>query len=104
MPSLTAGSLQRIGAPAKGRLPAVERLTLLGRPGCHLCEDMARALQPLLAELGLTLQERDVREEPELERRYLFEIPVLLLGTVEVARHRASTAELRERLRPLLHR
>ena len=77
---------------------------LLGKPGCHLCEQLREALEPLLPELGLRLVERDVREDPALERRYLFEIPVLLLGVAEVARHRAGTAELRERLRALLGR
>ncbi len=77
---------------------------LLGKPGCHLCEQLREALEPVLAELGLQLLERDVREDPALERRYLFEIPVLLLGDRELARHRASTAELRERLGGLLGR
>jgi hypothetical protein len=54
------------------------------------------------ASLGLELHERDVREDPELERRYLLEIPVLLLGGEEVARHRATAEELRSRLARLL--
>jgi Glutaredoxin-like domain (DUF836) len=45
------------------------------------------------------LQEVDLREDPELELRYLLEIPVLLLGAREIARHRTSADELRRRLR-----
>jgi Ser/Thr protein kinase RdoA (MazF antagonist) len=45
--------------------------------------------------LGLVLEERDVREHPEWERRYLWEIPVLLWGDRELARHRTSEVELR---------
>ena len=55
-----------------------------------------------LAGTAASLVERDVRDDPETERRYRLEIPVLLLGDVEVARHRVSEAELRARLALLL--
>ena len=45
-----------------------------------------------------TLVERDVRADPESEARYLLEIPVLLCGDTEIARHRVNEAELRQRL------
>ena len=54
----------------------------------------------VLASTGGRLVEKDVREDPELERRYLFEIPVLFWEGRELARHRVSEGELRERLRP----
>jgi hypothetical protein len=43
---------------------------------------------------GGRLEEQDVRDDPELEARYLFEIPVLLADGRELARHRVSEAEL----------
>ncbi len=60
---------------------------------------MAALVRRVLAETGGRLVERDVREDPELEKRYVLEIPVLLLAGREVARHRVTEAELRERLR-----
>lgn len=74
------------------------RLTLLGKPDCHLCHEMREVVLRVLAERGGSLLERDVREDPELERRYRFEIPVLLLGERELGRQRISESELRERL------
>ena len=47
---------------------------------------------------GPRLLERDVRDDPELEKRYVFEIPVLLWGATEVAGHRIEEGELRARL------
>jgi glutaredoxin-like protein DUF836 len=76
-------------------------LTLLGQPGCHLCHEMHAVVAPVAADLGLTLVERDVREDPELKRRYALEIPVLLAGDVEVVRHRTSAQEVRRRLTAL---
>lgn len=73
-------------------------LVLIGKPGCHLCEVMHAVVAPVAAELGLSLAERDVRSDPELNARYGHDIPVLLLGGREVARHRVSAADLRARL------
>jgi hypothetical protein len=62
---------------------------------------MREAIRPVLDDLGLALEERDVGDDPETERRYLLEIPVLLLGAEEVARHRVTPLALRSRLRQL---
>jgi hypothetical protein len=78
-----------------------EPLLLVGKPGCHLCEVMREVVSPVAAELGLALAERDVRSDPELDALYGNDIPVLLLGGREVARHRVSAADLRKRLREM---
>ena len=48
---------------------------LIGRKGCHLCDDTARQLR----EAGVAVTERDVDSDPELLRRYDFRVPVLLI-------------------------
>jgi thiol-disulfide isomerase/thioredoxin len=73
-------------------------LVLLGKPDCGLCREMREIVERLAPELRLGFHERDVTEDPELERRYVLEIPVLLLDGREIARHRITAAELRERL------
>jgi hypothetical protein len=78
-----------------------EPLLLVGKPGCHLCEVMREVVSPVAAELGLALAERDVRSDPELDALYRNDIPVLLLGGREVARHRVTAADLRARLRSM---
>jgi Glutaredoxin-like domain (DUF836) len=75
--------------------PVLSRvLRLLGKPDCRLCHEMADVVRSVLAELGATLVELDVRDDPELQSRYALEIPVLLLGDVEIARHRTTVEEL----------
>ena len=76
-------------------------LVLLGKPGCPLCDEMRKEVKPVLRGLGLELLERDVRDDPELEKRYLLEIPVLLWGEHEVALHRTTGEALRRRLRQM---
>jgi glutaredoxin len=71
-------------------------LTLLGKPDCHLCHEMRAVIERALPEAELV--DKDVREDPELRRRYATEIPVLLMADREVARHRVSESELLQRL------
>ena len=79
-----------------------EPLILVGKPGCHLCDRMREVAAPVAAEMGLALQEADIRADPDLDAVYRLDIPVLLLGGREVARHHADPADLRRRLRDLV--
>jgi glutaredoxin-like protein DUF836 len=60
---------------------------------------MRAVVERVLPEFDARLEERDVRDDPRLEARYLFEIPVLRLGERELARHRVTDEELRRLLR-----
>jgi len=73
------------------------RLTLLSKPGCHLCHEMRAVAERVVAGSDLTLVEEDVRSDPSW-RAYLLEIPVLLLDGAEIARHRVGEEDLRRRL------
>ncbi|RQP12921.1 MAG: glutaredoxin family protein [Microbacteriaceae bacterium] len=55
------------------------RLTLLGKPGCHLCDDARAIVLEVAGERGLELEERNILEDPELLDRYAEEIPVVLI-------------------------
>ncbi len=56
------------------------RLTLLGKPGCHLC-DAARAvvLEVLAERPDVGFEELSILDDPELLERYAEEIPVVLI-------------------------
>ena len=76
-------------------------VTLLGKPDCHLCHVMEEVVAPVLAARGIRLVVRDVREDAHLLRRYRNDIPVLLEGDVELARHSITPDELLARLAAL---
>jgi hypothetical protein len=59
---------------------------------------MRAVVEEVAEELGIAFVERDVRDDPELERLYVLEIPVLLMGARVVARYRITPAELRDLL------
>lgn len=55
-------------------------LTLLGRPGCHLCDDARAIVTDVLAEVpGVDFVERSILDDAELLERYRDEIPVVLI-------------------------
>ena len=87
--------------PENGRLAAAGALevTLYTRPGCHLCEDLKTAIEPLLQEFGARLREVNIAGDRDLTERYGWDIPVLFVGTRKVAKHRVNLEQLRNNLR-----
>lgn len=59
--------------------PAAARITLLTRPGCHLCDPAREAVARVHAATGVSWVEVNVETDPELERDYGGRIPVVLL-------------------------
>uniref|UniRef100_A0ACD5YUT3 Uncharacterized protein n=1 Tax=Avena sativa TaxID=4498 RepID=A0ACD5YUT3_AVESA len=64
--------------------PAPRRLVLYSKPGCCLCDGLKEKLHAAVLLAGtpyslasLELQERDITTDPEWERLYQYEIPVL---------------------------
>ncbi len=70
------------------------RLTLYGRPGCHLCDDARTVLQ----RIGEPFDERDIEADDDLLRRYLERIPVLALDGAELYDFIIDEQDLRARL------
>lgn len=73
-------------------------VTLYGRPGCHLCDDAASELQPLLAETGATLVTVNIEEDDALHRAHLERIPVILVDGVEICHFFVDEPAVRDAL------
>ena len=54
---------------ATGPRPA--RVLLIGKPGCHLCDEARAVLERVRATHAFTLQEIDIEADDELFKRYL---------------------------------
>ena len=81
----------------------MHEIVLYTRPGCHLCLETRTSLDGLLSErragglVGGTIVERDISTNPDWERAYFAEIPV-----VEIGDRRLNLATSPSRLRRFL--
>ncbi len=55
------------------------RITLIGKPGCHLCDDAREVIARVAAELGVGWEERSIADDAELAEQYWEQIPVTLV-------------------------
>jgi hypothetical protein len=77
---------------------AAIRITLLGRPGCHLCDDARAVIERVAGDLGVGWAERDITASPDDMREYWDKIPVTLVDGVQVDFWRVSETRLRSAL------
>lgn len=62
-------------------------LTLIGKPGCHLCDDARTAINEVVADflarhpgVEIVRIEKDINTDDALAEKYREEIPVLLIN------------------------
>ncbi|WP_214409947.1 glutaredoxin family protein [Sphaerisporangium fuscum] len=73
-------------------------ITLLGKPGCHLCDDARAIIQRVAAELGVPVEERDITASEEDQKAYGDLIPVTFVDGVQHDFWRVDEARLRAAL------
>ena len=66
---------------------ATALLTLIGKPGCHLCDDARELVDSVVTKLAdnpaapaIVLEERSILDDAELNALYVEDIPVLLIN------------------------
>jgi Glutaredoxin-like domain (DUF836) len=74
------------------------RVLLLGKPGCHLCDEARVVVERVCNELGIGWAERSILDDADLTRRYAEQIPVTLVDGEQHAVWRVDEARLRAAL------
>ena len=75
------------------------RLTLLGKPDCHLCDDARAVVESVLVDHPeVVFEERSILDDPELLAAYVEEIPVVLIDDRVHTIWRVDEARLRSAL------
>jgi len=74
------------------------RITLLSRPGCHLCDDAREVIRLVADDLGVSWQERDITLSEDDMREYWDKIPVTFVDGVQHDFWRVSEDRLRSAL------
>ena len=73
-------------------------ITLLSRPGCHLCDDARAVISRVAADLGVRWSERDITASVQLLAEYGEMIPVTLIDGVQHDFWRVDERRLRQAL------
>jgi len=74
------------------------RVTLIGRPGCHLCDDAQIVIEQVCGELGVGWIKCSIDDDPELHDLYWEQIPVTLVDGRQHDLWRVDPARLRAAL------
>lgn len=73
-------------------------VTLVGKPGCHLCDAARRVVAPICAQAGVELEELSVLDDPELMDRFGEYIPVVLIDGAQHDFYRVDPARFAQAL------
>ena len=71
------------------------RVIIYSRPGCHLCDEARQAIEAAECLDEYTLDEINIESDPDLLRRYRYDIPVITINGVEAFKHRLTAKEFR---------
>lgn len=74
------------------------RITLYGRPGCHLCDEARLVIEAVCAQLGEAYVEVSIDDDPDLVRRFGEEIPVTFVDGRQHDFWRVDAGRLRDAL------
>ncbi|MGH9942042.1 MAG: glutaredoxin family protein [Pyrinomonadaceae bacterium] len=69
------------------------KVTLYTRPRCHLCDEAKAAIRTAVCAGEFTLEEVNIDIDPELVRRFGWDIPVISLDGIVVFKRRVDPLE-----------
>ncbi|RFS83749.1 glutaredoxin family protein [Actinomadura spongiicola] len=76
-------------------------ITLLGKPGCHLCDDARAVIERVARDLDVPWEERDITRSERDTELYWEQIPVTLINGVQHDFWRVDEQRLRDAVRAL---
>ncbi|GGZ53487.1 thioredoxin family protein [Streptomyces inusitatus] len=83
----------------RAKKKAGERVvTLIGKPGCHLCDDARAVVEEVCGRTGAVWEEKDITQDEALHREYWEQIPVVLVDGEQHTFWRVDPERLRRAL------
>lgn len=74
------------------------KVTLIAKPGCHLCDDARAVIARVAGELDVPWEEKDITQDPALYQAYWEQIPVTLIDGKQHDFWRVDETRLRKAL------
>ena len=76
-------------------MPHTPHVIFYTKPGCHLCDEARREIDAAGCAGRFTYEEVDILSDDELQRRYGWDIPVVLIDGTHAFKHRLAAADFR---------
>jgi glutaredoxin len=76
------------------------RITLYGKPGCHLCDEARAVIERVCADAATSYDEVDITTSPELMNAYGEQVPVTFVDGHQHDFWRVDETRLRRALAP----
>jgi hypothetical protein len=74
------------------------RITLIGKPGCHLCDAARDVVRRVAQDTGTRWRELSILDDPDLAREYAETIPVIMVDGAQHDFFRVDEQRLRAAL------
>ncbi|MFE7173366.1 glutaredoxin family protein [Streptomyces sp. NPDC057616] len=80
------------------KAPQDRVVTLIRKPGCHLCDDAQSVVEKVCGEVGASWESKDISHDPHLHDQYWEQIPVVLVDGRQHTFWRVDEQRLRKAL------
>ncbi|RII22105.1 hypothetical protein DSC45_00060 [Streptomyces sp. YIM 130001] len=82
----------------ENKKPADRVVTLVGKPGCHLCDAAQEVIEKVCADTGAAWEKKNINDDAELHSKYWEQIPVVLVDGAQHDFWRVDEGRLRKAL------
>ncbi len=80
---------------------ALIQIDIYSRPGCHLCDEAKEVVERVRARFPFSLRVIDIETDPELQKSYGEQIPVVFINGNKAFKYHVDEAELEKRVKKL---
>jgi glutaredoxin len=77
------------------------RIEIYSRPGCHLCDEAKDVIDRVRLRMTFEVRVINIETDPELERTYGQQIPVVFINGNKAFKYHVDEAELEKKVRKL---
>jgi glutaredoxin len=77
------------------------RIEIYSRPGCHLCDEAKDVIERVGRRIPFALSVINIETDPELEKLYGEQIPVVVINGKKAFKYRVNEAELEKKAKKL---
>jgi glutaredoxin len=74
-------------------------VVIYSRPGCHLCDDAKEVVERVRRRIPFDLRVTNIETDPQLEKEYGEQIPVILIDGKPAFKYRVNETEFEKKVK-----